>query len=784
MNYIEREDFMKQTYESDQQAINCHPIFFDPLNKSVQIQEVNGVTKFVYVPEEAAAVLCENGDVAFCMYAPEATKVEIAGISGTMSRERIALTKEKDGYFRKTVGGIQPGFHYYDWFVDDVRVRNPKGMFGYGCFENINYIDIPESNDDFYLLKNVEHGDVAAQVYRSCVNGHQKLCYVYTPAGYEKELNQTYPTLYILHGVGESESGWLWHGKLNFILDNLIADGLCEKMIVVMCCGYAFEEGKEAIFYPGDFDKELVESVIPMIERKYRTIRKQSARAVAGLSLGSAQASLSFSKHPETFTALGVFSGAKVGELTSVLEKNVRQYRYVLMTGGTGEQGLVEKLPEYQKQLNEIGIPCDVEMFEGYHEWHVWRKSLHKFVQHLFRWNLEGEEETIPLQIPYTEEIRIEQTCHQQITFFDPMYKGVIFAVDEQGRPAGRYVDEPHGADVNSNGFVTFRFWAPNAKSVVIDVSGMKLPLKPDVNREGGWTIDIKLSPGFYYYSYFVEGTHVIDPRAPLGYGGFMALNFVEVPEPNHTEYYLKDIPHGTIHMDYIKSSQTDRVKLCYVYTPAGYENGTKEYPVLYLQHGGGENETGWIWQGKIANILDDMIYSGRCKEMIVVMTTGYSFRTDGSGDRQCGCIDLEIVGDIIPRIDEKYRTLTSREDRAMAGLSMGGYQAQKTVWGNPDMFASVGVFSADLITKTETEDYEDLFTNSSEFRDKIQLFFAGIGRQDGFYKKFRDSYEKFQQMGISPVYYEEDGKHDWTFWRHCVVRFLELLFQDSSYNE
>ena len=760
------------------QAVTCHPIFFDPLNKHVTIQEVLGKPKFTYVSEDPATTVYANGDVLFSMFAPKAEKVEVVGISGTMSNEKIALERCEDGYYRKVVQGIKPGFHYYNWFVDDVKVCNPKGAFGYGCFDNINFLDIPEGPDDFYLMKQVPHGDVSIQQYRSSVNGHQKICYVYTPPEYEQNRQTEYPVMYILHGVGESESGWIWHGKLNFILDNLLAEGKCQPMIVVMCCGYAFEDSKDAVFYPGDFDSELVNDIIPMIDRQYRTIRKQSARAISGLSLGSAQAALSFAKHPEKFCALGVFSGVKMSECRN-LDKGASSYRYVYLACGSEEQGIVAQFPDFQKEIENLGIPCDVATFEGFHEWHVWRKCAHQFIQNIFHWNFDGEEEAMIEAPTYTNEVYVEQTCHEQITFFDPMYKNVIFAVDDQGRPAGRYVDAYHGADVNEDGSVTFRFVAPEAKSVLVDVGGKKYELCPDKKRDGAWTVDVTgLTPGFWYYSYQVNGTTVIDPVAPVGYGAFMALNYIEIPEKEHTEYYLRDIPHGSVHMDYIQSSVTGRTKLSYVYTPAGYEKGNESYPVLYLQHGGGENELGWIWQGKIANILDQMINQGRCKKMIVVMSTGYAFRADGTSDSACGSVDDEITYDIIPYIDRKYRTLANRECRAMAGLSMGGFQTQKTVFGHPDLFGSLGAFSAPLYMQNEYDDFTDLFADAVSFNDRFQLFFAATGRQDGIYPKTAESYEMFQHKGITLVLYVDEGSHDWTFWRHCVVEFLQRLFQ------
>ena len=763
----------------DNQAVTCHPVFFDQLNKRIQISQKDGKDCFTYSDDEPAHVLYENGDVKFCIYAPQASKVEVAGISGSFPRDRIELNKDEDGCFRKIVSGIQPGFHYYDWFVDGVKVRNMKGSFGYGCFDNINYFEIPENKDDIYLLKDVAHGDVSSQIYRSSVNDHLKMCYVYTPPEYENESDTKYPVLYLLHGVGESETGWIWHGKMNFIMDNLIASGQCNKMIVVMCCGYAFEKGKQAVFYPGDFDRELVTDVIPMIDRTYRTIRKQKARAVAGLSLGSAQASLSFANHPDVFSSLGVFSGAKIAELKHVVSKNASNYKYILLTCGIGEVMLRTALPEYKKELESMGILCQTAEFTGYHEWHVWRKSLAEYVKHVFRWNMDGEEENDVKKVTYTNKQYIEQTCHEQATFFDPMYKSVIFEVDDQGRPAGRYVDEQHGADVLDNGDVVFRMIAPHAKNVIVDICGNKVELKQDVDRVGDWIGVVKdLKPGFWYYSYLIDGTPTINPWAPVGYGGFMALNFLEIPETDHTEYFLKDIPHGSVHMNYIPSSQTGRIKLSYVYTPNGYEKENEKYPVLYLQHGGGENETGWIWQGKIANILDTMIAQGRCKKMIVVMSTGYAFRPDGTGDSQMGCVDIEIVSDIIPYIEKHYRVIQNRWNRAIAGLSMGGFQAQKTAWGNPEQFASVGVFSSDLITKSEEKDYTYLFEDTDQFHKIFPYFFAACGKQDGFYEKVKGSYIRFEEQGIHPKIYITNGNHDWTFWRHCVVEFLEKVFQ------
>lgn len=193
----------------------------------------------------------EDRQVRFRFFAPEAKTVEVAGLGGTMGNEHFSLKPEGNGYFSATVDGIKPGFHYHNWYVDGVEVQNPHGAFGYGCFKAINFFEMPEEGTDFYYLKEVPHGDVRIMKYKSQVNSHIKACFVYTPPGYEEKRDREYPVLYLQHGAGENETGWIWSGKLNLILDNLIKEKKCTEMIVVMCCGYSFIPETAPVFIPG-----------------------------------------------------------------------------------------------------------------------------------------------------------------------------------------------------------------------------------------------------------------------------------------------------------------------------------------------------------------------------------------------------------------------------------------------------------------------------------------------------------------------------------------------------
>ncbi len=749
------------------QAVTCHPVFFDQLNKVVTFKKEDGVSGMYYIDDIPGTVVDENGDVTFNFYAPNAKKVQVAGISGSMKRDRIDLEPVGNGYFSKKVSGIAQGFHYYDCFVDDVVVRNQKGNICYGCFSTINFFEMPDEEDKFYFLNDVPHGQINYEIYRSSVNGRMKQCLVYTPPGYDAKNGKKYPVLYIQHGVGEDETGWVWNGKMNFVLDNLLAEGKCKEMIVVMNSGYAFKEGEDPVFFPGDFDGQLISDCIPFIEKKYSVIQNKKARAIAGLSLGSAQATLSAGKHPDVFGSLGVFSGVGASEFDKIID-NKLHYEYIFLSAGEGEVQLAEVLSKYQKKLSDAGIKCDMHTYPGFHEWSPWRKSLRDFACGLFDGvSSDMEEEAYPCASMAVEQKydgkAYDQWYYQDIMFFDPMYKEVIFATDEKGNPAGRYRDIKKGAEITGPGTAKFHYQAPQAETVVLNIFGTQYEMEKDEN--GMFSVEVNnIECGFHYYELSVNGTNTINHQAPVGYGCFKAMNYLEMPDPDFTDYELRNVPHGTVHVDYVKSSQTGRTKLCYVYTPVGYEKSDKRYPVVYLQHGGGENENGWVWQGKVNYIMDNLLAKGMCEEAIVVMTTGYSFRPDGTSHPSLGSVAEEIALDVVPFIDNKYRTIKDRKGRAMAGLSMGAMQSQQILYKYHNMFANGGIFSGGFDIDNYTGEFDYLF--------------VGCGEQEGFFDMTSRNVEKANASGIALDYFHMHGYHDWTFWRHCFYEFIRKVFK------
>ena len=785
---------MKTQYN---QAVTMAPVFFDAVGKKAHFEEKDGKKRISYLEDPPAVMLKGGGMVTFRYEAPAAKTVEVGGISGSMSREKVALLRGEDGCFETTVE-IAPGFHYFNWFVDGVKVVNPKAPVCYGCFGAVNFFEVPEKEDMFWSLREVPHGDVQIRKYRSCVNGHLKECYVYTPPSYTAETERKFPVLYLQHGVGENETGWIWNGKMNWIMDNLIAEGKCQEMIVVMCSGYAFLEGEDPVFFPGDFDRELTESCIPFIEKHFRTFTGRDARAVAGLSLGSIQSTLAAAKHPGLFSSLGVFSGLR-DDLMDQIAGQSADYpmKHIFLSCGKGEETLAIQQEAYTAKLKQAGLDCVHRSYTGYHEWHVWRESLRDFVQLLFApeelaaavkegthdGKAADRREPADGDIPAgqaEEELLEQQTFAAHLLFFDPINRGLRPEVDDQGRPAGRYPLVPKGACATGDGRARFCLHAAGAQTVEVNILGMgRFPLKAQEGEEGYWSAEVDgIEPGFHYHEYYVNGTLVLNPDAPVGYGCFQAINYVEIPEKDFSTYHLSEAPHGAVHLNYYPSRVTGRTKLCYVYTPPGYERETqKRYPVLYLQHGGGENERGWLWQGKLANMADSLIAQGQMKEMIIVMNTGYAFPEDGKYHPALSAFPEELVNSCVPFIDKAYRTKADRDSRAMAGLSMGGMQTQRIVFAHPELFSWAGIFSGGLAICDEEVDYRDILFDPGRFRSYFHLLFVACGTQEPSYASTRANEEEVLAHGTPIEVYEGYGYHDWTFWRHCADAFLRKLF-------
>ena len=348
---------------------------------------------------------------------------------------------------------------------------------------------------------------------------------------------------------------------------------------------------------------------------------------------------------------------------------------------------------------------------------------------------------------------------------------------------------------VNSERRVRARMVAPQAQSVMLDIGAIKYPLTK--GEDGAWVGESRpQDEGFHYYQLVIDGAQVPDPGSLYFYGASRWGSGVEVPAGDKDFYAVKDVPHGQLQQTLYYSKNANAVLRCFVYTPPDYEKDlTKRYPVLYLQHGGGEDETGWGSQGHTGLIMDNLVAEGKAKPFLIVMANSYvpgaagpgrgpaaggatngapSRGVAGPGGRRFDFSAFErvLIGDLIPFIDNSYRTLADQPNRAMAGLSMGGMQTRGITLANLDKFSHIGIFSGGSIALTN-------ITDMPAFKEKVKLVFVSYGsRENGAAGKA--SVEALTQAGINSVFYESPNTaHEWLTWRRSLYQFAPLLFKN-----
>ena len=328
--------------------------------------------------------------------------------------------------------------------------------------------------------------------------------------------------------------------------------------------------------------------------------------------------------------------------------------------------------------------------------------------------------------------------------------------------------------------YVRLRY--PNAMNVQLQIGDMMYPFLE--TEKDVWTVTLPLEPGFYYTNLYVDNCLVLNPFLPIGYGFSRPVNYIEIgPVPDF--FQMKDVPHGDIRHEYYNSSVTGRTETCIVYVPPGYEENRGSYPVLYLQHGFGENERGWVWQGKVNHIMDNLLAQGKAVPMLIVMANGMVMDETAEGETilRHNLFPEELVEDIIPFIEKKYRVKADRDFRAMAGLSMGSMQTSMTVCRYGELFGWEGLFSGfmhDCMGENQDNSFLEIMKDEN-FQKGLHLFFRAMGRQDEFWDRFAEDDTFCEENKIPCIRKEYEGGHDWNVWRQCIRDFLPLLFQDKE---
>ena len=608
------------------------------------------------------------------------------------------------------------------------------------------------------LRSGIPTGKLDTIIYPSKTVGVDRRALIYTPPGFNKK--NKYPVFYLLHGIGGDEKEWLNGAKPQVILDNLYADGKIEPMIVVMPNGRAMKDDRATgnIMAPdkvaafATFEKDLLNDLIPFIEKKYPALKERENRAIAGLSMGGGQ-SLNFGLgNLDKFAWVGGFSSAPntkpPQELVPDPALATKQLKLLWISCGDND-GLITFSKRTHDYLRQNDVPHIYYLESGGHDFKVWKNGLFMFSQFLFK--------------------PVDHTKFLKYTVL--------------GTPAASNVRSAKYPQVLPDSRVIFRIKAPDAQKMQIDL-GKKYDMARDTG--GYWTLTTdSISEGFHYYSLIIDGVPVADPASETFYGMGRMASGIEIPFKGDGYYALKDVPQGDTRIKRYFSTVTRSWRQCNIYTPPGYDINTNEkYPVLYLLHGGGEDERGWATQGKTDIILNNLIAERKARPMIIVMMDGNlgGGGIGGFGEQSLRMFENELKQALIPFIEKNYRTLADGKNRALAGLSMGGLQTLYAGVKNTDMFSYLGVFSSGWWANQpaiSNPHYEFIKNNSTLINQNLKSFWIAMGgKEDIAHNNCRIMMQKYDELGVKYSYSEYPGGHTWPVWRNNIFNFAQLLFK------
>ncbi len=622
---------------------------------------------------------------------------------------------------------------------------------------NAGYSQLTPAPKGFDISRSdILHGRMDSIIYPSKTVGVSRKALIYFPPGYS--VDKKYPVLYLLHGIGGDEKEWLnGGGSPQVILDNLYAENKIEPMIVVLPNGRAmkddratgniFAADKVAAF--ATFEKDLIKDLIPFMEKKFPVIKNKDSRAIAGLSMGGGQ-SLNFGlANPDVFGWVGAFSPAPNTKLPEQIMPNPQETKDKLkllwISCGDKDNLIIfgRRTHEYLKKNN---VPHIYYIEHGYHDFKVWKNGLYMFSQLLFK----------------------------------PVDPESFDKIANLGTPAESNTRSAQYPQILPNGRAIFRTKAPEAQKMQLDL-GKKYDMVK--NNEGIWEVTTdSLSEGFHYYSLIIDGVAVADPASESFYGMGRMASGIEVPFTGDHYYTIRNVPHGEIRIKRYYSTVLNAWRQFYIYTPPAYDENKEKYPVLYIQHGGGEDERGWATQGKTDVILDNLIADKKAVPMVIVMADG-NIPMKTFGEEVLKVFQDELLKVVIPFVEKNYRVKTDANSRALAGLSMGGIQTLYTGVNNTGSFSYLGVFSSGWIRNMQDDlanrQYDFMKDNTALINGNLKQFWISMGgKEDIAYENCKVMMAKFDELNIKYTYSEYPGGHTWPVWRNNLYQFAQLLFK------
>jgi enterochelin esterase-like enzyme len=358
------------------------------------------------------------------------------------------------------------------------------------------------------------------------------------------------------------------------------------------------------------------------------------------------------------------------------------------------------------------------------------------------------------------------------------------------GRGGGRGPAAPAqpAYEVHPDRTVTFKLRAPEATAVTVSGDFTQTALTLTKAQDGTWSVTSSpLRPALYNYAFTVNGIRVVDSANPMigaadrGSGSSIFEVKAEKPSP----WDVQAVPHGTVHINYYVSKKFDAARMLYVYTPPGYETSTARYPALYLMHGAGGEESSWFAEGKANLILDNAIAAGQAKPMIVVMPYGRPGQAATFGPSNIPAppangvlFPNDVVEDVIPFAEKNYRISARADDRAIAGLSMGGNQTLQVGLTHLDIFHYIGAFSPVVMTASAEQDFAPAFADTSATNKKLKLFYIYCGKTDTLFDSITSFHKLLDERKVAHKFIETEEWHVWRNWRDYLADFAPRLFR------
>ena len=736
-------------------------------------------------PQTPSTVVNPDNTVTFSISAPQAKNVKISA----QFAPKQDMVKGENGVWSITLGPVAPDIYPYCFEVDGIGVMDPQcpDWFPNEGFKN-SMIDIRGEEPMDHDLQSVPHGKVDYVNYHSETLGLFGNAIIYTPPTYDNQTDRRYPVFYLISGTTDTEEVYFKVGKMNLILDNLIAQGKAKEMIIVLPYGNPakYNPAETFDFTKGDqFSKDLLNDLMPYVEANYRTLNDRDSRAIGGFSRGGNQG-LSFGlNNLDKFSYLCSYSSFTSMNIPSVYDKAKKTNKQInLFWLGCGtDDFLYGNAKEYMEFLDSKGIE-NIQYFTSDKMGHTWMNARH-FLSQTFPLLFDKEASAKAMKEAQAAKPKTARKAAEPAApAAKPGQQRLTPEVMARLFPKG--IISP---DYNKDGSVTFRLRAPQAEKVELECQMFEGTRPMTKDDEGVWSVNVTPhEPDIYPYAFIVDGTKIADPENMHIFpneGFKSSLADVKGPQPHWQD--LQNVPHGKISYTYYTSKAVGFDRPVLVYTPAGYDPASSEkYPVLYLIHGMTDTHETWFKVGKINNILDNLIAAGLAKKMIVVMpyANPYPEMIRRGQAKMYNPMDTELTTkefteSVVPFIEANYNVLTDADSRAIAGFSLGGRQTLACGLGNPDKFHYVCAFAPAVFGPEISGNFENgTYAKADKLNESLKLLWLSCGTSDFLYQSSLQLENNLKDRGIRYTTMYPGGGHTWMNCRDYITEVCKLLFQ------